>query len=291
MGHFVRMSALGLQLSARGCDCSFFTGSDEPVNYSPFDIIIIDTYWVESSYIANLTASGHFVVCVDDTAKYEYSCDILVNANWYADGLDFRFGKKPPILLTGSEYTILREEFINTRPLAPREDAGSVFVCFGGSDLRGLTLKAAEALKDYKLSVALGGASNDHEKLLEIINENSRVFVSPQKISSVMQECDIAVTSTSTICYELAALGIPCICVLQANNQSMFAGYLKKSGLMRVLGDWGSFDKKLLRREVKALLGDYPRRLDEHNRLVKSVNRQGSKLLADRILRERKLKD
>lgn len=287
-GHFMRMSALAEAFTELGCICEFFKNEDEPVDYSGFDIIVLDTYQVDNKYIADLNVPGRIVVCYDDNALYAYNCDILLNANLHAAELRFKFEGKTPSLLLGGKYALLRRELRTAAPFVIREKADRVFVCFGGSDLRNITPRVIEALKSMesvRLSVALGALTSCDDEVFALANDNVSVHKTPAAISDLMRQCDIAVTAAGSMVYELAALGMPAITITQADNQSLIAEYMSRNGLMKCVGDWQNVDFNNLGSEVESLLRDASRRKTESNALKKTVDKNGAINAAGDILK------
>jgi spore coat polysaccharide biosynthesis predicted glycosyltransferase SpsG len=282
------MSALAEAFVARGCECVFFTGDDEPIDFSGFNIVILDTYKISDEYISSLRATRRVLVCIDDNALYTYDCDALVNHNFHAPGLNFNFAAAPPKLLLGPKFALLRGEFSNTAPIKINENAADIFVCFGGSDVRNFTPQAVKALRKItaaKLTVVLGSHTNCDAEVFALACENVRVLKNPAHISREMQNCDIAVTAAGSMVYELSALGIPSILITMAENQFYLAEFLQKNNLMHLLGNWDKISLEELRRETENLLGDFARRKREHENLIKTVDRNGTKNIADEILK------
>jgi spore coat polysaccharide biosynthesis predicted glycosyltransferase SpsG len=210
-----------------------------------------------------------------------------VNANLHAGELKFRFEGKAPHMLLGGNYALLRREFRELAPFNTNEKANRVFVCFGGSDLRNITPKVIRALKDIEsiqISVVLGELTKCDEDVFAFAGKNVSVYKTPDSISGIMRQCDIAVTAAGSMVYELAALGIPTITIVQANNQILIADYLSRNGLMRCVGNWENYDFAFLRNETEALLGDYNRRKSESNKLIQTVDRNGAMNAAKAVL-------
>jgi len=290
-GHYLRMSALADAFSELGHQCFFFKSEDETIDYSPFDIVMIDTYQVSDEYIASLNSPDRLLVCYDDNALYTYSCDILLNANLHAHELNFRFGEKIPRLLLGGKYALLRGEFRNAAPVSVRKDANQVFICFGGSDLRNMTPKVINTLKEIggiHLSVVLGPYTNNDEEVYALSNENITIFKAPQSISAIMSNCDIAITAAGSMIYELAAIGLPAITIIQADNQYLIADYMSRHDLMNCIGDWGNIDLIRLKNDVISLLSDFDKRKEKSKTLKETVNKNGAANAAKEIINYRR---
>lgn len=286
-GHYMRMSVLSEAFTELGCRCVFFKSADEPVDYSGFDIVVLDTYQISDAYISSLRTPGRILVCYDDNALYTYDCDILLNANFHANELSFRFAGESPVLLLGAKYALLRQEFRKVQPITIREKAKRIFICFGGSDLQNFTPFAVRALQEIPgvcLTVVLGAyTACDTEDAL--MNANVEVIKSPPSLCDVMVRCDIAVTAAGSMVYELASLGLPAIVITQADNQNLIAKYLQRNKMMRWVGSWSDANPELLRQETISLLNDPIRRKTEAQLLTQKVNRNGAVEAAKVILK------
>ena len=286
-GHLSRMSVLAEAFTELSCECTFYKGEDEPVDYSGFDVIVVDTYQVDDAYITSLNAPSRIVVCYDDNALYTYDCDAVLNANLHAGELRFKFGAKTPRMLLGGKYALLRKEFREAEPIAIKEKANRVFVCFGGSDLRNMTPRVIEALMRNKtafLTVVLGALTSCDGEVKSLASENVAVYKTPESISRLMTECDVAVTAAGSMIYELAALGLPTILVAQADNQLLISEYMSRQGLMKYIGDWQNVELNTIKGEVEALLRDVDRRSLESSKLKNTVDRNGAMNAAHEIM-------
>ena len=286
-GHYLRMNALADAFADLGQQCVFFKGEDEPIDYAPFEIVILDTYQLNDAYIAALNAANRLLVCYDDNALYTYDCDVLINANLYAHELKFRFGEKTPRLLLGSRYILLRREFRQAPPLQVREHADRIFICFGGSDPRNMTpivIRALGEIDGVHLNVVLGPYTKNDREVLSLANENIIITKAPAAISEIMLNCDLAVTAAGSMIYELAALGLPTIAIIQADNQRLGAGYLARRRLVKCLGAWNNVDYDLLKHEVISTLNDFAGRKEKSSELLELVDKNGATNAANEIL-------
>ncbi|MDR0964458.1 MAG: hypothetical protein LBM60_07575 [Clostridium sp.] len=293
MGHFYRMSVLAQALEKSGVKVRIFQAKDEPIPYDAADIIILDSYELSDAYIATKNASNRLVVCYDDNALYEYSCDVVANANAYAAELPYRFGARKPALCLGPQYALLREEFRECHPATIRENAHKVFVCFGGADIRGfspIALRALLSIPMIEIHLVLGEMTRCDEEVASLASERVHLYKNPTKISEIMGQCDIAISAAGSSVYELASMGLPTILVVQADNQAKIAEYLSRHKLMTSVGDWTQFQEEALCQETKALLDDTARRMRESIALRQLVNKDGANKLAQELLRRFEIK-
>ena len=287
-GHFMRMNVLAEAFTELGCECTIYTGKDEPINYELYDIIVLDTYLLNDEYISSLRKPGRTLVCYDDNALYTYDCDILLNANFHAKELEFNLiGQKPKMLL-GPEYALLRNEFRNAAPITINENAYHVLICFGGSDIRSFTpfvTKTLLGVPGLFLTTVLGNYTTCDNEVMSLASERTEILKAPNLFSEAMKRCDIAVTAAGSMVYELASMGLPSIVIPQADNQYMISDYLSRHGLMRATENWGTVQPQRLMDEVTTLLSDYPRRKAESAKLIKTVNPNGAVKAASEILK------
>jgi UDP-2,4-diacetamido-2,4,6-trideoxy-beta-L-altropyranose hydrolase len=315
MGHAVRCSVLVDEFIAQGHECTYFSASnpeielfvreygielipvpDIPIDeemlwiqkqFGKFDVVILDSYRLSSEYIASLHRENIVVCAIDDNALYEYSCDIVLNQNLFANELQFRIGLKLPYFLLGGEYCLLRKEFQSLSPIQIQEYASRIFICFGGSDMNNFTPVAVEALQNLpgvELFVVLGPASLNVDEVRNIMCDNVHLFVNPAEISTIMKQCDIAIISAGSIVYEVASIGLPSIVTVQADNQRGLAAYLKRNALMEYIQNSDDITTTL-RQSTSSLLSNYQRRTSENLILQKTVARNGGKKVVDTILR------
>lgn len=289
IGHLTRMRALtDAFFSLYDVRADIFEAKDEPIDYRPYNIVILDSYLLSNDYIASIHSESQTLVCYDDNALYVYDCDIILNANLHASSLSFRTKVPAPVKFLGGDYALLRPDFWDAEPAFIRQLPTRVFVCFGGTDLNSQTPLVVNALldiPDIQLSVVLGACAPDYPKLEMVVSDRLSIFRDPQSMAAIMQECDIAVISAGSITYEIASLGIPALTITQADNQRLVAEYLDNNALMKSLGCYDVLAPSLLKKETQDLLMDYKRRKHESLKLIKSVNKQGALKAAAAIWR------
>jgi spore coat polysaccharide biosynthesis predicted glycosyltransferase SpsG len=100
-----------------------------------------------------------------------------------------------------------------------------------------------------------------------------------------MKECDIAVTSSGTMVYELAAIGLPSILITQASNQFLVSDYIARNDLGINAGSWDTVDINSLKNIVRTLLWDYNKRKCLSDSMIKSVDKKGARNAVAEILR------
>ncbi|CAO3435750.1 UDP-2,4-diacetamido-2,4,6-trideoxy-beta-L-altropyranose hydrolase [Azospirillum endophyticum] len=207
--------------------------------------VMLDGYRFGEAYRAGLQAAGARVLAWDDLGDgTPLHADLVVNAAPRAAALPYGEMAPGAVLLLGPGYAPLRREV----RLAAREPRRSIadrpvlLVTFGGSDPLGLTgpvLKAlAEALakggRDGLLPngcriVAVVGGSNPRaaevaELAVRLGPDMVSVEIDCPRMGALMADCGLAVSAGGGTMGELAALAVPTLLVVTADNQAMASG-------------------------------------------------------------------
>jgi len=150
----------------------------------------------------------------------------------------------------GWEWVLLRPQFAMTKRRQVLKSAKidgrseqTLLISMGGSDPKGLTLTALEAVErlgiELRTIVVLGGGFMHHEKLksfLKMTEKNYQIQSEVNDIAQLMAAADIAVASFGVTAYELAAVGTPALylCLSPDDQQSAFA--LEIAGFGKIVG-------------------------------------------------------
>jgi UDP-2,4-diacetamido-2,4,6-trideoxy-beta-L-altropyranose hydrolase len=122
----------------------------------------------------------------------------------------------------GPAYAILAEAYSNLPPRVIHEQASRLLISCGGSDPKKLTLLMLAGVEnctdDLTIQVIVGPLFDDELKLTlkNIVTASKHAITlieAPASLRDYMIWCDLALTTSSTIKYELAATGTPAILV------------------------------------------------------------------------------
>lgn len=250
LGHLMRCRALAEALIVAGHRCAFLVASPEPAVIAPLEragirILPIDLardhdatetlQYCTSLGAAALVVDGyHFLEdwrrCARAMAK-----PILT----FADG-PFRPGyadllldaASPPSIdpseLFGPDYVLLRRELVESArlPLLPIEQRPTILITFGGSDPLALTHRVTISLfallPDTQLAVVIGPATRSGEAVansLRALGRRITVHRAPSAMGELMRLAGLAVSAAGGTVGELAALGVPAVLAIVADNQ------------------------------------------------------------------------
>jgi len=118
-----------------------------------------------------------------------------------------------------------------------------ILVTMGGSDPKGMTIKAISALSllDEKVEVRIVlGPGFAHRKALEDLLDHFphpyRICENVSNMAEVMAEADLALTSFGVTAYELAAMSVPAIYLCLTEDHVQSASPFENAGMGICLG-------------------------------------------------------
>lgn len=255
--------------------------------------LVLDGYHFDAVYHDAVRSSGWPLLVVDDYARLpEYHADILLNPNAYAEELTYR-AEPGTLWLMGARYTPLRREF---REAAEQQrkvaDQGNrILITMGGADpdnVSGRVVGALLALKrdDLKVKIVIGPL-NPHRPAL-----NAQLTGAPfsaellepvSKMAPLMQWADLAISAAGSTCWELAALGVPMLVTVLADNQEKVVTSLADHGVAINLDWFHSWQPAHLAMVIAELLADQQQRRSMGERGQGLVDGKGAKRVIEII--------
>ncbi len=260
------------------------------IQYEP-DYIIIDSYFVTASYLEQMRHYG-VTLYVDDLAAFAYPVDVLLNYNIFAKDMEYtdlyqRTNMVLPKFLLGSYFTPLRKEFHDLNFKVPSRKVSHIFVSAGGADPERVAIKLIkylqshkELVEEYHYHFVIGTFEPDVEEIKSIAEKESWLYLhqNVSNMSSLMCQCDMAISAAGSTLYELCACGIPTITYILADNQILGEKAFVKEGIMLSAGDCRynlDFEKSLCTL-VKTLGNDYELRYRLAVKSYEAVSKNGA---------------
>lgn len=321
LGHVVRCLALADELTERGCRVTFAmrvgplgVARVEPrypvlqaeqggkaLDYEAWlrrcleetaaRVLILDVRdGLPRTVVERLRTNGTLIVTIDDPEEKRLAADLAfyppVPQVKEVDWSDFK-----GTLYTGWEYVILRKEFAAAHE-RPRNKTPKVLVTMGGSDPKGLTLKALKALKRVKgplhIYIVIGSGFRQRKELdtlLEDTNHNFIIHENVQDMAALMAECDIAVASFGVTAYELAAVGTPAILLSLTKDHERSAQAFVDAQLVESLGLYLKVPLSSVSKSIGNLLNDRRKREDMTKRTTYLMIGKGSQRISEIIIK------
>jgi UDP-2,4-diacetamido-2,4,6-trideoxy-beta-L-altropyranose hydrolase len=233
--------------------------------------IVVDGYHLGGAYQQIIKAAGKKLLCLDDNGHADhYFADIVLNQNLHAREDQYRNREPYTCLLLGTDYVLLRREFLKWRQW-PRQVAAvarRILVTMGGSDPANVTLKVLRALGKVKVAglevLAVVGADNPHYQELNSAMKDydlpGRLAINVKDMAELMAWADLAVSAGGSTCWELAFMGLPSLILVLADNQRPVAASLEELGLAANAGWFRAVSQARLLRLLAGLIQDQEKR-------------------------------
>lgn len=271
------------------------------INIENIHLIIVDHYGINEIWEKKVKHIAPILV-IDDLNNRIHDCSYL---------LDTTYGKKNDcyknlvpkkcILMLGSKYALLRDEFNKLRQNAINEriqrintknHVKNINISMGGVDAQNVTLKIIKSLNhikdiNFKVTIILGGEYKFLDLLHnEIKNSNFDVEIF-QNIDNVAQKfanADICIGASGSTTWERACLGVPTINIVTANNQLEIAKILSAQNYIIDAG----FEKNICPKNfglnvVKPLLINNSKILNLSQKFAKICDGRGTKRVLNTI--------
>jgi UDP-2,4-diacetamido-2,4,6-trideoxy-beta-L-altropyranose hydrolase len=203
--------------------------------------IVTDGYIFKTEYQRKIKNSGIKLMCIDDIAECHYISDIVLNQNLNAEKI-YKYSSEPYTkLLLGIKYVLLRREFRNfnnfTREI--KKECKNILISMGGSDVKGLSsqlLKYLERISDlqFNIKVIVGPESIITNEIISLSKKSKHsieILTNVEDLSEYIKWCDISISTSGSIVWELLVFKTPMVLITVAENQENIACELEKEGL------------------------------------------------------------
>lgn len=225
------------------------------------NIIIADGYQFKSCYQKRLKNLGAKLIYIDDLTEWHMYADIVINHSLGVSDENY-LSEDYTIFALGCDYALLRPSFLKeTRRKRIINNIDSVFICFGGADPFGLTIKAIRACMNFnkiKIINVVIGAAYSNKGIYDLFNQDSRVRIyqniSEVEMIEVMKKSNLAIAPSSTILYELCSVRMPIISGYYVNNQErIYNGFLNKDAIYGI-GDISKFQTSDFKKAIESFI-------------------------------------
>lgn len=260
-------------------ELDFISKHFEPAN----DVLFVDGYGFDMEYQKGLKTLGFHFVYVDDLIAFEMQADVVLNPSLGISSADYQ--SKNSRLGLGPTYAPLRPGFLKTSSNKAEwnnPSAEKIFICFGGTDYFNLSskiLKSLNQIEHIKLVVIVGGSSTDENSKYNFVLQKLNGLSSDELIKQI-ENSDVAITSASTISYEVASVRKPLIVGWYAENQqNLYQGLINQNlavGLGNILE---LSDNELFVAVQKSLSSNFDLIIEAQNNIFDGSNQERIKAL------------
>jgi len=234
----------GMREESRKCgitvvdlQCAPFGAADASATFSLNGaVLVIDGYKFEREFFEILeNRATDFAVIDDNVETKALAPSVVINQNPHATAEMYAHLSGKPQLLLGLQYALLRREVRAAAKQAKSTIVGKVFVAMGGSDFLQLTSPIVHGLKDLdiEICVAIGPTNGQRQQIEETVMSipRARVILQAEYITELASS-SLAILAAGSSLWEAAALGVPSIGLIVADNQSGAAQAFLNNGLM-----------------------------------------------------------
>lgn len=263
-GHLARTGGLAQELASRGHTVVYLTATPthvhnfvpgpvsvvqlsnpgdgkecaEVVQLEALDVVVTDSYNVNTQYQILLSKIVDVLVVIQATAKYELSCDVLVNGHLFAQDVRYEYRGNEPTWCLGPDYLVLREEFnrIAGKQARWRDEPERALIIMGGGDVNNTTPAAVRAFDghDLGIDVIVGPGYSNRDEIRNAVETTECAFTihnEPSNLPELMFDADFAVSALGTTVYELIATNTPLLGLSSVENQNRIAQMVQQHDL------------------------------------------------------------
>jgi len=235
-------------------------GSDDAIATLALNgaVLVIDGYLFERDFFGELeNRATNFVVIDDNVETKALAPMVVINQNPHATIEMYAHLLGKPKLLLGLHYALLRREVREATKLSINPVAGKVFVAMGGSDFLKLTSPIVHGLKDLDIAicVAIGPTNSQRRQIEETVMSipRARVILQADYIMELASS-SLAILAAGSSLWEAAALGVPLIGLIVADNQNVASSATHGLGIAVSIDFRAEIKIGELRGEVKSCL-------------------------------------
>jgi UDP-2,4-diacetamido-2,4,6-trideoxy-beta-L-altropyranose hydrolase len=252
------------------------------------DWVAVDGYRFDPTYIRALKAAGFRTLFLDDDGRFDfYPADVILNQNISADSAMYHKRESFTRLLLGSDYVLLRPEFLAERQTREHPATGrKILVTMGGGDPDNVTGKVLLALlhsnADFAARIVVGSGNPWLSELEKLAAQSAGIQLekNPANMAPLLRWADVAISGAGGTVWELAYLGLPAIVIVLSPDQRKIAQGLADNDVAVSLGWHANLSEERIADALHSLSGDR-----EHRR---AMSARGQKLVdgrgADRVV-------
>jgi UDP-2,4-diacetamido-2,4,6-trideoxy-beta-L-altropyranose hydrolase len=214
------------------------------------DIVVLDDYHFTTDYQLQIKQLGCKVVFIDDHNDKNYVCDALINN--IPGFLPESFKKKEYTkLYLGTDYALLRKEFLNAKWRKMEKNSNGIFISFGGADTYNISEKIIKYLNaidsTFEINLLIGDAYNYLEELKGYKNLIIHKNLSAAAVAMIMAKSYICIVPASSLLNEAASVGSKILVGYFADNQIQPYNFFVNNDLAIGLEDYRTLDFELFK--------------------------------------------
>ena len=240
----------------------------------------------EETYIQKCKDIGVRVVNFEDLGSGAKIADVVIN-DFYAKQNNL------PNHQWGSEFYLLRDEFLLALPAPFNKEVREIVVLFGGTDPSNLTKRlmvmAAEIITKYTVhfTFVLGIGYRHVESIKDSASkfQNIDVVKDVKNMTEIMGKADLAISSLGRTMYELTTMTVPTILLAQNDRELVHEFGQFQNGFIK-LGLGTEVDSETIKKTIVWLMESPQIRYQIKQQMAKNNFKNGFKAVKKHILGE-----
>ncbi|GAB3491566.1 UDP-2,4-diacetamido-2,4,6-trideoxy-beta-L-altropyranose hydrolase [Spirosoma knui] len=214
-------------------------------------IVVLDGYDFNESYQRAVRAKAKKLVYIDDLVSSHQVADIVINHAGSLTPEDYQAEVYTQFLL-GPRYALLRPAFFI--PPTPVPPEGPIFISLGGADPSNTSLRVLNGLRRYfdqirqewRIHIVVGPLQSNRPAVEALQSQFKHLHIlsnlTADQMVAELLKCQLAITSCSTVAYEVCSIGRPLIAIETADNQARISSFLVNNSLANVCPSTISLD-------------------------------------------------
>lgn len=254
------------------------------------DWLIMDHYAFDVRWQKAVLPEGVQLMVIDDLADRPHACNLLLDQNLGREVSDYdTLVPDDCTRLIGPQFALLRPEFMQLRSasMARRTSfsLSRMLVIMGGVDSKNNLEDVLDALCRIELpagllvTVVMGVGAPYLAQIrarLHGLPFDAELLVDVDDMAQLMAKCDLAISASGLIVYELACMGVPMLLLPVSDIQKHVARQVARIIQARVAEDWLNDPVLQIASEIEAWLKDMSTRKIAHPVSKNLINGTGS---------------
>ncbi len=210
------------------------------------DWLVVDHYAATEKWLQRIKTAGTKVLVIDDEAKRQLPCDMLLNNNFGALAEYYRdLVPNSTQVLTSTHYAILADKYQVTPNKTISEQIDNVLIAMGGTDPNQTSLLVyrhlRSALPQANIKIALGQSASGLQEIKMAQSADHKLeLIIDADLFALNQWCDIAFGACGISAWERNVQAVPSVLITTAENQVPGASRLNSTGANIYLGHWNT---------------------------------------------------
>ena len=198
---------------------------------------------------------------IDFFGNIEIYNDILLNWNISEENQIYTKKNLSTNYYFGPKYVLLKESFANYHNLTKsiKDKVKKVLISVGGGDVRNLTPKIIDALKEFKeleLDVVVGSAFKNRNEILKTLEKNKlnyNLIETKNDLSKEIYDADLAISPGGLNAFQLSSIGTPFLAIGATAWETERLKKMQELGICKFMGNFENLKKETLCENFKYL--------------------------------------